>query len=136
MGIADIWMRSSGSDLGFHIATVLGISMDDWNILAPNSGLFNSRGSLLSEEMWKQMLQLSLVFRRFYTTDENGSQEQGQWIRLLGLSVVGDSSARSSRSSSTIISAEDKESDSLSPMSKDAVFNLLELHHRLEQTGK
>ena len=25
MGIADIWMRASGSDLHFHIATVLGI---------------------------------------------------------------------------------------------------------------
>ena len=34
VGIADIWMRSSGIDLRFHIATVLGISMDDWNILA------------------------------------------------------------------------------------------------------
>ena len=90
----------------------------------------------MSEEMWKQMLQLSLVFRRFYTTDENGSQEQGQWIRLLGLPVVGDSNAHSSRSSSTIISAEDKESDSLSPMSKDAVFNLLEFQHWLEKTGK
>ena len=125
MGIADIWMRSSGSDLRFHIATVLGISMDDWNILAPNSGLFNSRGSLLSEEMWKQMLQLSLVFRRFYTTDENGSQEQGQWIRLLGLPVVGDSNARSSRSSSTIISAK----------TKKAILTLLEFHPRLAKTG-
>ena len=33
MGIADIWMRASGSDLRFHTATILGISMDEWNIL-------------------------------------------------------------------------------------------------------
>ena len=51
--------------------------------------------------------------------------------------MVGDSSGRSSRSSSTISSAEDKESDPLAPMSEDAVFNLLEaIHHRLEETGK
>jgi len=35
LGITDIWMRESGSDLRFHIATVFGISMAEWNILAP-----------------------------------------------------------------------------------------------------
>ena len=78
MGIADIWMRASGSDLRFHVATVLGISMVEWNILAPNSGLFKSNGSLSTEDFWKQRLQLSIVFRKFKTRDENGSQEQGR----------------------------------------------------------
>ena len=133
MGIADIWMRASGSDLRFHIATVLGICMDEWNSLAPNSGLFNSRGSLLAEEIWKQKLQLSLVFRRFKTRDENGFQEQGQWIRFLGLPVAGDSIGCFKRSLS---SAEDKDRDALAPISEDAVFNLLEFQYRLEQKGK
>ena len=31
----------------------------------------------------KQSLQLSVAFHRIYTTDENGSQEQGHWIRFL-----------------------------------------------------
>jgi hypothetical protein len=56
--------------------------MAEWNILAPNSGLFNERGSLLSEKIWMHRLQLSLVFRKFKTRDENGSQEQGQWNKV------------------------------------------------------
>ena len=65
MGIADIWMRASESDLRFHNATVLGISMVEWNILAPNSGLFKSNGTLSTEDVWRQRLQLSLTFRKF-----------------------------------------------------------------------
>ena len=49
--------------------------MDEWNILAENSGLFDSRCSLLKEEIWKQSLQLVVVFHRIYITDENGFQE-------------------------------------------------------------
>ena len=48
--------------------------------------------------------------------------------------MVGDGIGCSSRSS--VGSAEDKESDPLAPMNEDAVFNLLEFHHRLEQTGR
>ena len=54
--------------------------MDEWNILAPNSGLFDSICSLLKEEIRKQSLQLVVVFHRIYITDENGFQEATRTI--------------------------------------------------------
>ena len=45
-GIYDIWMRVHEIDSAFHIATILGISIDDWDILAPHSGLFDSSNKI------------------------------------------------------------------------------------------
>ena len=42
---------------------------------APDSGLFDAWCSLLKEEIRKQRLQLSVIFRRIYNLDENQSQE-------------------------------------------------------------
>ena len=73
--IADNWMRASRNDDHFRIATVLVFFVDEWSIFAPDSGLFDSRYSLLKEEIWKLRLQLSIIFLRVYTLYENQSQE-------------------------------------------------------------
>ena len=75
-------MRARRNDDSFRITTFSGqvksssgLSVDEWNIFAPDSGLFDSRCRLLKEEIWKQRLQLSMIFLRVYTLYENQSQE-------------------------------------------------------------
>ena len=62
-GIYNIWMRADGgSDSPFHIASVLGFSIDDWNILAPHSGLFD-KCNTIKKELWGCKLQMEIDFR-------------------------------------------------------------------------
>jgi len=60
-------MRADGgNDSPFHIASILGISIEDWDILAPHSGLFDVRGRIQSK-MWVRNLQLEAKFDNFKT---------------------------------------------------------------------
>ena len=60
-------MRAHGIDSPFYIANILGISIDDWDILAPHSGLFESCNKI-NKELWGRKLQLVIDFRDFDTT--------------------------------------------------------------------
>ena len=64
-----------GNDSPFHIASVLGISIEDWDILAPHSGLFDVRGRIQSKT-WVRNLQMEVKFEDFYTVSACGAQEQ------------------------------------------------------------
>ena len=89
-------MRAHGIDSPFHIATILGISIDDWDILAPHSGLFDSSNRILKEHIWGRKLQLEVEFRDFKTLSSTGAQEQSLWFRFVGLPRIADQ--RTSRS--------------------------------------
>jgi hypothetical protein len=65
-GIYDIWMRASRSDSPYHIASIFGISIDDWDILAPHSGLFHARDRIQSI-MWWCNLKLEVELNDFKT---------------------------------------------------------------------
>ena len=75
-GIDDIWIRADGeSDSPFHIASVLGFSIDDWNILAPHSGLFD-KCNTIKKELWGCKLQMEIDFRDFDTTNSKGDRKR------------------------------------------------------------
>jgi hypothetical protein len=61
-------MRAHEIDSPVHIATILGISIDDWDILAAHSGLFDSTNRILKEHIWGRKLQTEIDFRDFDTT--------------------------------------------------------------------
>jgi hypothetical protein len=66
--IDDLWIRADGeSDSPFHIASILGILIDDWDILAPHSGLFDSSNKI-KKDLWGRKLQMEIDFRDFDTT--------------------------------------------------------------------
>ena len=75
-GINDIWMRAHGSDSPFHIATILGISIDDWDILASHCGLFDASNRIKKQHIWTRMLQLEVQFRDFDTTSSKGDRKR------------------------------------------------------------
>ena len=68
--IYDIWMREHGSDSPLYIASILGILIDDWYILASHSGLFDARGRILSI-MWWRNLQMEVEFDDFKALHTN-----------------------------------------------------------------
>ena len=72
-GIYDIWMRAHRIDSPFHIVTILGISIDDWDILTPHSGLFGSSNRILKEHIWGRKLQIEIDFRDFDITSSKGA---------------------------------------------------------------
>ena len=76
--IYDIWMRVHWSDSPFHIASILGILSDDWDILAPHSGLFDSCNTIKTE-LWGRKLQMEIDFRGFDAASSKGDRK-----RLLG----------------------------------------------------
>ena len=60
-------MRADGgNESPFHVASVLGISIQDWDILAPHSGLFYVRGRIQSI-MWWCNLKLEVELNEFKT---------------------------------------------------------------------
>jgi hypothetical protein len=63
-------MRAHGIDSQVHIATILGISIDDWDILAPFSGLFDS-SNRIQTNTWVRKLQFEVKFEDFYTVSSN-----------------------------------------------------------------
>ena len=65
-------MRAHEIDSPVHIATILGISIDDWDILAPHSGLFDLSNRILKEHIWGRKLQIEIDFRDFDTTSSKG----------------------------------------------------------------
>ena len=77
------------SDSTFHISSVLGISIGDWDILAQHSGLFDASGRI-QRTMWVRKLQLQVDFREFETSSSAGDRERPLWIRFLGLSRAGE----------------------------------------------
>ena len=79
-GINNIWMRASGEER-YHIATVLGISMDEWKIAIALSGLFDTDGRVKTGS-WNGLLKLKVEFRSFNTTDLNGIQNNCKWFRF------------------------------------------------------
>jgi len=99
-GIADIWMRAHGSnDSPFHIASVLGICIDEWDTLAPYSGLFDASGRMKST-MWSRLLELEVDSRPCSTIGANGERENWMWFRFVGFPRK--ENPRSSRASSMI----------------------------------
>jgi len=56
------WRR----DFLFHIASVLGILIDDWDMLVSHSCLFVARGRIQSI-IWRRNLQLEVKFDNFKT---------------------------------------------------------------------
>ena len=63
-------MRAHGIDSPFCIANILGIPIDDWDILAPHSGLFESCNKI-KKELWGRKLQMEIDFRDLETTSSN-----------------------------------------------------------------
>ena len=60
-------MRADGgNESPFHVASVLGIPIEDWDILAPQSGLFYARGRIQSI-MWWCNLKLEVELNEFKT---------------------------------------------------------------------
>ena len=125
-------MRANGeSDSPFHIASILGISISDWDILAQHSGLFDASGRI-QRAMWVRKLQLQVDFREFETTSTTGDRERPLWFRFLGLSRAGETQ-RTSRSSSMTSPGDAKATDTLVPStSDDAVYRILQFHNRLD----
>jgi hypothetical protein len=68
-------MRAHWIDSPFCIANILGIPIDDWDILAPHSGLFESCNKI-KKELWGRKLQLEIDFRDFDTTSSKGDQKR------------------------------------------------------------
>ena len=58
------------NDSPFHIASMLGILIKDWDILAPFSGLFDS-SNRIQTNTWVRKLQLEVKFEDFYTVSSN-----------------------------------------------------------------
>ena len=54
----------------FHIVSILGILIDDWDILASHSGLFDARGRIHSI-MWWRNLQMEVEFDDFKALHTN-----------------------------------------------------------------
>ena len=93
-------MRAHGNnDSPFHIASILGISIEDWDILAPFSGLFDS-SNRIQTNTWVRKLLLEVKFEDFYTVSANGDAEHWKWFRFVGLPRTGD--LRTSRSNPMI----------------------------------
>ena len=51
-GIANIWMRIDGEDKLFRMLSVLGIFLQQWDLVAPFTGLFKKNGSIISRDLW------------------------------------------------------------------------------------
>ena len=51
-GIAIIWMRIDGEDTFFYLVTVLGISRQQRDLVAPFIRLFKKNGSIISRDLW------------------------------------------------------------------------------------
>ena len=68
-------MRAHGIDSPFFIANILGIPIDDWDILAPHSGLFESCNKI-KKELWGRKLQMEIDFRDFDTTSSKGDRKR------------------------------------------------------------
>ena len=68
-------MRAHGIDSQVHIATILGISIDDWDILAPHSGLFDSSNKI-KKDLWGRKLQMEIDFRGFDAASSKGDQKR------------------------------------------------------------
>ena len=68
-------MRAHGVDSLFCIANILGIPIDDWDILAPHSGLFESCNKI-KKELWGRKLQMEIDFRDFDTTSSKGDRKR------------------------------------------------------------
>jgi len=68
-------MRAHGIDSPFCIANILGIPIDDWDILAPHSGLFESCNKI-KKELWGRKLQMEIDFRDFDTTSSKGDRKR------------------------------------------------------------
>ena len=45
-GINNFWMRAHGSDSSFHIASIVGILIDDWHILVTHSS------NIINKDLW------------------------------------------------------------------------------------
>ena len=68
-------MRAHGIDSPFCIANILGIPIDDWDILAPHSGLCDS-SNRIKKEQWGRKLQMEIDFRDFDTTSSKGDRKR------------------------------------------------------------
>ena len=115
--VQDLRYLVHGSDAPFHIGSIFGISIDDWDILATHSGLFDS-SNRIKKDMWGRKLQLDVDFRDFDTASTTEDRDQSLWIRFLGLSMISPGDL--------------KATDTLAPStSDDAVFSILQFHNRL-----
>ena len=60
-GIANISMRIDGEDKLFHVVTVLGISRQQRDLVAPFIRLFKKNGSIISRDLWGVKRTKSLI---------------------------------------------------------------------------
>ena len=77
-------MEAHVTDSPLHIASILIISNDDWDILAPHSGLFDS-SNRIKKELWGRKLQMDIGFRDFDTTRTKGDQDLCLWFPFINL---------------------------------------------------
>ena len=103
-GIQNVWMKAVGRDR-YHVTNILGISLDEWDLAIPFSGLFR-RENQLKCDVWSMKLKLKVEFNDFVTSDEFGKRDQCKWFRFVG--PLNPSAERSSRKrhSSTIFEAD------------------------------
>ena len=68
-------MEAHVTDSQFHVASILIISNDDWDILAPHSGLFDSCNTIKTE-LWGRKLQMEIDFRGFDAASSKGDRKR------------------------------------------------------------
>ena len=143
-GIANIWMRIDGEDKVFHLVTVFGISRQQWDLVAPLTGLFRRMVRLFaSRDLWGVKLGLRIAFDNFQTMESNGHLKNSLWFRFVEDSMDKDheegvalSSRRHSRMSKADIQLDATRAST--PMSAESIKQKLldQFYEDLRQCGK
>ena len=66
-----------------HIASFIGVSGDEWDDAMQFSGLFNTRGQIISRN-WAKLLKLAVTFRKCESIGEDGDRVQSLRVRFPG----------------------------------------------------
>ena len=77
LGLSKFWMRDVG-DERYHMASVLGIEKEIWDILKPQSSLYKSDGRMLTNT-WGTKLKLTVITRTSQFRDENNNNSNCLW---------------------------------------------------------
>ena len=131
LGLGNFWMRDVG-DERYHMATVLGIEKEVWDILKPLSSLYKSDGRM-NTNTWEDKLKLTVITRASQFQGENGKHRNSVWYRFLGPAVV--SSSRNTRGNYLLSETEVRFNDNLCARSEDAEENLLKFYQERESKG-
>ena len=132
LGLGDIWMRDVG-DERYHMASVLGIEKEFWDILKPLSSLYKSNGKMSQANIWEKKLKLTVLTRPNQGRDKNSEQSKCNWYRFLGPAVV--NSSRNTRGNYQFSETEVRFNDNLCARSEDAEENLLKFYQERESKG-